>query len=89
MDVRTDIEGVKGSEKIPFDIKGSETTSLSSDNDRRLPTEEEFATLPKISGKIPWNAYTVGIVEFAERFSYYGTTAVCRFIVLRIPLELC
>jgi hypothetical protein len=47
------------------------------DPDKPYPTEEEFATLPRVPGTIPWTAWTVAIVEFAERFSYYGTTAVC------------
>jgi POT family proton-dependent oligopeptide transporter len=47
------------------------------DSEKPYPTEEEFATLPRVPGSIPWTAWTVAIVEFAERFSYYGTTAVC------------
>ena len=41
------------------------------------PTEEELATLPRVSGKIPWIAYTVAIVELCERFGYYGCSVVC------------
>ena len=41
------------------------------------PTEEELLTLRRVSDKIPWPAYTVAFVELCERFSYYGTTAVC------------
>jgi POT family proton-dependent oligopeptide transporter len=48
------------------------------DPSKPYPTEEEFATLPRVPGFIPWTAWTVAIVEFAERFSYYGTTAVCK-----------
>lgn len=44
-----------------------------------FPTEEEWATLPRVAGTIPWTAWTVAFVEFAERFSYYGTSAVCTF----------
>ena len=43
------------------------------------PTEEDLATLKRVSGTIPWTAYTIAFVEFCERFSYYGTTVVCRF----------
>jgi hypothetical protein len=43
-----------------------------------FPTEEEWATLPRVPGSIPWTAWTVAFVEFAERFSYYGTSAVCK-----------
>ena len=48
-------------------------------SDKPFPTEEEFATLPRVPGHIPWTSWTVAVVEFAERFSYYGTTAVCEF----------
>lgn len=57
---------------IPFD-----TDSVSSGtNAFPYPTEEEWATLPRVAGKIPWQAWTVAVVEFVERFSYYGTSAV-------------
>jgi dipeptide/tripeptide permease len=36
------------------------------------PTQEEYATLPKVSGKLPWGAFLVAIVELCERFAYYG-----------------
>lgn len=40
------------------------------------PTEEELQTLRRISGPISWQAMTITAVEFCERFSYYGTTAI-------------
>ena len=43
------------------------------------PTEEELRTLPRVSGKIPWIAYTVALVELCERFGYYGCSVVCKF----------
>lgn len=58
------------------------------DPSKPFPTEEEWATLPKVPGHIPWQAWTVAVCEFAERFSYYGTTAVCMFLRLRHLLEL-
>ena len=36
------------------------------------PTEEERATLRKVADTIPAISYTLCIVEFAERASYYG-----------------
>lgn len=36
-------------------------------------------TLRRVSGQVPWTAYTIAFVELCERFSYYGTTAVCMF----------
>jgi len=50
------------------------------------PTEEELRTLRRVSGKMPWQALTITLVEFAERFSYYGTTAVfVNFIQQPLP----
>ena len=46
--------------------------------DSEEPTEEDLATLKRVSGTIPWTAYTIAFVEFCERFSYYGTTVVCK-----------
>ena len=53
-----------------------EESSVQSDSDE--PTEEELNTLKRVSGTIPWTAYTIAFVEFCERFSYYGTTVVCK-----------
>ncbi|KAF9264783.1 hypothetical protein L218DRAFT_957974 [Marasmius fiardii PR-910] len=51
------------------------------------PTEEERSTLPLIPASIPWTAYTICIVEFAERASYFGCTAVfSNFIQRPLPL---
>ncbi|KAH7305238.1 general substrate transporter [Stachybotrys elegans] len=36
------------------------------------PTEEEFATLRRVPGKLPVVAYLLCTVEFCERASYYG-----------------
>jgi len=41
------------------------------------PTELELKTLRRVSGHIPWQAYSIAFVELCERFSWYGTTAVC------------
>ncbi|KAG8722720.1 hypothetical protein FRC08_012599 [Ceratobasidium sp. 394] len=39
-----------------------------------LPTEEEAHTLRRVADSIPLVAWTIVFVEFAERFSWYGTT---------------
>lgn len=44
---------------------------------QETPTDDEMATLRRVTGTIPWITYSVAFVEFCERFSYYGTTAVC------------
>lgn len=51
--------------------------SRSADYDDDDVTEEDLKTLRRVSGKIPWTAFTVAFVELCERFSYYGTTIVC------------
>ena len=36
------------------------------------PTEDEKATLRRVADQIPFAAFTIVIVEFCERFAYYG-----------------
>lgn len=48
------------------------------ENAGEYPTEEELHTLRRVAGRIPWKAYTLAFVELCERFSYYGTTVVCK-----------
>ncbi|KAF9464099.1 POT family-domain-containing protein [Collybia nuda] len=55
-------------------------------NEDRLPTDDERATLRLVSASIPWPAYAIAIVEFAERASYYGCTgAFFNFIQRPLP----
>jgi POT family proton-dependent oligopeptide transporter len=37
-------------------------------------TEEEYKTLRRVADRLPYTAWLVVFVEFAERWSYYGTT---------------
>lgn len=56
------------------------------DDDLGSPTSEDLDTLRRVSGPIPWTAYTVAFVELCERFSYYGTTVVfVNFIQKPLP----
>lgn len=50
------------------------------DDGRERPTPEEERTLRRVAGKVRWTAYTIAFVELCERFSYYGTTAVCMYL---------
>jgi POT family proton-dependent oligopeptide transporter len=45
---------------------------------KEYPNEEDLRSLRRVPGKISWITYTVAFVELCERFSYYGTTAVCK-----------
>lgn len=84
MDTKHSLEVTKGAsmvDPVPLDTSTSNSINESHAGDALLkpyPTEEEFATLPRVAGSIPWQAWTVAFVEFAERFSYYGTSAVCK-----------
>ena len=42
------------------------------------PTAEEVDSLRRVCGTVPWSSYTIAFVELCERFSYYGTTVVCK-----------
>lgn len=54
-------------------------------NGQVMPTEEELLTLPRIAGTMPWSAYMLCGVEFAERASYYGCKQVFKNFI-RGPL---
>ncbi|KAG7094844.1 hypothetical protein E1B28_005653 [Marasmius oreades] len=45
-------------------------------DDLDFPTEEEKATLRRVADKMPWDAYLIATIEMAERFSFYGCSAV-------------
>ena len=68
----------EGREQLPPDINGDfKHVPVGGGELEEFPTEEERRTLRRVSGAVPWTAYTVALVELCERFSYYGTTAVC------------
>ncbi|KAL0572866.1 hypothetical protein V5O48_009096 [Marasmius crinis-equi] len=51
-----------------------------------FPTEEEKASLRRVADRMPWNAYLIATVEMAERFSFYGCSAVfTNFIQQPLP----
>lgn len=64
--------------------KTNETTMAAStidDDELERPTEAEEQCLRRVSGKVPWMAYSIAFVEMCERFSFFGTTAVCKFLL--------
>lgn len=63
-------------EAIPEKHKPYAASDLTDDVD--YPTEDERQTLRRVPDKVPWNAFPVAFVELCERFSYYGTTVVCK-----------
>jgi POT family proton-dependent oligopeptide transporter len=55
------------------------TVEFEADLEGEEPTEEELKTLRRVSGKIPWTAFTIAFVELCERFGYYGCQVLCKF----------
>ena len=54
----------------------TETTGSDDLDHDDTPTEEEMQTLRRVSGKIPWAAFTIAFCELCERFSYYGSAVL-------------
>jgi POT family proton-dependent oligopeptide transporter len=78
MNAASDLETAElAKSHAPTKVVSPTENSLTGDEFEK-PTEEEMATLRRVSGQIPWAAYTIAFVELCERFSYYGTTAVCK-----------
>lgn len=51
------------------------------------PTEEELRTLRRVSGKIPWQIFTIAFVELCERFGYYGCQVLyTNFVQQELPV---
>jgi proton-dependent oligopeptide transporter, POT family len=60
-----------------YEGKGTLSAVYAQESDD-APTLEELHTLRRVRDHIPWKAFTVAFVELCERFSYYGTTVVCK-----------
>ncbi|KAG5653761.1 hypothetical protein H0H81_010848 [Sphagnurus paluster] len=84
-------ENVPTAGSFENDIKNADDFNDLSSNEHltenRLPTDEERATLRLVSAPVPWAAYAIAIVEFAERASYYGCTGIFNNFIQR-PLPL-
>ena len=48
--------------------------SVLADNDSfgPEPTEEDYKNLREVTDSIPYSAYLIILIEFCERFTYYG-----------------
>jgi len=57
--------------------KGHQPVEFEADLLGEEPTPEELKTLRRVSGKIPWTAFTIAFVELCERFGYYGCQVLC------------
>jgi proton-dependent oligopeptide transporter, POT family len=59
-------------------VHGRDGTNYYDQDIGEFPTEEELHSLRRVSDKVPWKAFALAFVELCERFSYYGTTVVCK-----------
>ena len=57
---------------------GKDATGYYDTETGEFPTEEELHSLRRVPGHVPWKAFALAFVELCERFSYYGTTVVCK-----------
>ncbi|OJJ95767.1 hypothetical protein ASPACDRAFT_1907460 [Aspergillus aculeatus ATCC 16872] len=70
-------------EKLNYEV---DTTTIGHDEDYPAPTEAELSSLRKIPANLPIVAYSLCLVEFAERASYYGAqTVFSNFIEFPLP----
>lgn len=79
---------ISAAKRLSVDVEaiGDRSASVVSREDYPTPTPEEASTLRKVSDKIPWVAYTLCIVELAERASYYGVqTVFSNFMQFPLP----
>ncbi|KAJ5703107.1 hypothetical protein N7488_010655 [Penicillium malachiteum] len=78
---RPDIDNLKATQMTENEIEVDST-----EDEFPLPTEEEEKTLRKVAGTLPLVAYSLCLVEFAERASYYGAeTVYSNFIEFPLP----
>ncbi|KAJ7467341.1 hypothetical protein B0H11DRAFT_2306391 [Mycena galericulata] len=71
---------------IDEDLKqATEVDSVSILGNSEGVTQHDLAMLRHVRDKIPCVAFTVAMVEFAKRWTYYGTT-VCRGSLLHSPI---
>ncbi|KAK0563784.1 hypothetical protein OC861_004630 [Tilletia horrida] len=61
---------------------------MTDDQGRPLPTDEELESLRRVPASMPLAAFLIGLIELAERLSYYGATQVFQNFVQR-PLPDC
>ncbi|KAL6790349.1 hypothetical protein GGI42DRAFT_336903 [Trichoderma sp. SZMC 28013] len=65
-----------GLEDSHADFNNGQSVAILNQDYEGKPTEEEFATLRRVPGKIPTVAYLLCAVEFCERASYYGCAQI-------------
>lgn len=63
-----------------------EVSPTTTEDEYPLPTADESETLRRIAGSLPLVSFSLCLVEFAERASYYGAkTVFSNFIEFALP----
>ena len=71
-----------GDSKIPQ----TSEQEMDSESEYPSPSEEEKSTLRKVAGSLPLVSFSLCLVEFAERASYYGAkTVFSNFVQFPLP----
>lgn len=63
-----------GIEPIVPEVKAGAVGAITADGQE--PTDEEKATLRKVSDQLPWAAFIISVVELGERSAFYGLSGV-------------
>lgn len=71
-----EVDVVRRLSTVDIEHDGERTLSAVEREQYPVPTPEEAATLRKVAGTIPTVAYSLCVVELAERASYYGVQQV-------------
>lgn len=75
------IDALDAPEQGPTAEEHNKECEMPHQNDSKvIPTEDDLRALRRVAGKLPWACYTVTLVELCERFSYYGTIIVCKYV---------
>lgn len=59
-------------EKAADIIAYEETDLHEEEHDRPEPTEQDWKELRQVADELPFSAFLILIIEFCERFTYYG-----------------
>ncbi|KAJ5607590.1 hypothetical protein N7537_004209 [Penicillium hordei] len=80
-------ESIEQATSLPPSQSAIIEIDINAQNDRfPLPTEDESQTLRRVAGTVPLISFSLCLVEFAERASYYGANTVfSNFIQFPLP----
>lgn len=59
------------------------------DDEQAEPTEEDWKNLREVADKVPTSAFLIILIEFCERFTYYGLTGPLQNFIQQPPPPSC